>query len=80
MIQCACINDVTGTILLCRGPNVLLCTLNGEYLLDQRVCTEGDESVTCCAFFEGSGNEFLTRNLIFTGHKHGVVNVSSFRV
>ena len=76
--QCVCINDVTGHILLCRSQNAALYTLNGELLLEQRACAEGDEVITACTFFEGSGNEFLTRNLVFTGHRHGVVNVSFF--
>lgn len=63
-------------MVLCRGPNVALHTLNGELILEQLVCVEGDELVTSCAFYEGTGNENLERNLIFTGHKRGVVNVS----
>ena len=69
-------NDVTGTILLCRGPTVSLFTLNGELLLEQHICVEGDELITSCAFYEGMGNEFLARELILTGHKRGVVDVS----
>ena len=76
MLQCAQINDVTGTIMLCRGPDVALFTINGDFLAEQHVCVEGDDNITSCAFYEGSGNEFLERNLIFTGHKRGVVNVS----
>ena len=67
---------MTGTILLCRGQDAALFTLNGELLLEQHACAEGDEVITSCACFEGSGNEYLSRNLIFTGHRHGVVNVS----
>ena len=54
-----------------------LYTLNGELLLEQHVCAEGDEAVTSCAFYEGSGSEYLDQNLIFTGHKRGAVNVSA---
>ena len=61
--------------MLCRGREVALFTLNGEPLLEQHVCVEGDDMVTSCAFYEGSGNEYLEQNLIFTGHKRGVVNV-----
>ena len=74
--QCARINDVTGVIVLCRGSEVSLWTLNGDVILKQNIYVEGDESISSCAFYEGSGNEFLERNLIFTGHKKGVVNVS----
>ena len=75
-VQCARINDVTGVIMLCRGPEVSLWTLNGDAILKQNIYVEGDENISSCAFYEGSGNEFLERNLIFTGHKKGVVNVS----
>ena len=77
-IQCARINDVTGVILLCRGPEVSLWTLNGDALLEQNIYVEGDDTIFSCAFYEGSGNEYLERNLIFTGHKKGVVSVSAF--
>ena len=74
--QCACINDVTGMIALCRGSEASLWTLNGDPILEQNVCVEGDNSITSCAFFEGSGSEHLERELLFVGHKKGVVNVS----
>ena len=75
-MQCARINDVTGVIMLCRGPEVSLWTLNGDPILEQNICVEGDKTISSCAFYEGSGEEYLERNLIFTGHKKGVVNVS----
>lgn len=74
-LQCARINDVTGVIMLCRGPEVSLWTLNGDDILEQNIYVEGDDIISSCAFYEGSGNEYLERNLIFTGHKKGVVNV-----
>ena len=61
--------------MLCRARTVSLFTLNGETVLDQDVCHEPDDNIVACAFYEGSGNEFLERDLIFTGHKRGVVNV-----
>ena len=73
--QVACINDTTGMILLCSGPAAALYTLNGDLLLEQHVCAEGDETITSCAFYEGSGSEYLEQDLIFTGHKRGAVNV-----
>ena len=73
--QCAVINDTTGTMLLCAGPKAALYTLNGDLLLEQHVCAEGDEAITSCAFYEGSGNEYLEQNLVFTGHRRGAVNV-----
>lgn len=74
-LQCALINDVTGVIMLCRGSEVSLWTINGDLILEQNIYVEGDDMVSSCAFYEGSGNEYLERNLIFTGHRRGVVNV-----
>ncbi|CAK7235168.1 Beige protein-like 1 [Sporothrix eucalyptigena] len=75
-VECARINDVTGEILLCSGPNVVLYTLNGDLLLDQNVCDGGPEDyVYSCAFYEGAGNEWLENCLVFTGHRRGRVNI-----
>lgn len=62
--------------MLCRGHTLSLSTLNGDLILEQNVCLEGEEVIISCAFYEGLGNEYLERDLIFTGHKRGVVNVS----
>lgn len=61
--------------MLCRGSEVSLWTQNGDLILEQDVFVEGDDIISACAFYEGSGNEYLERDLIFTGHKKGVVNV-----
>ncbi|KAJ6781729.1 hypothetical protein PWT90_05226 [Aphanocladium album] len=74
-VECARINDVSGEILLCSGPSVILYTLNGSVILDQNVCPDPDDYVHACAFYEGAGNEWLENQLIFTGHSRGVVNV-----
>ncbi|KJZ75824.1 hypothetical protein HIM_04648 [Hirsutella minnesotensis 3608] len=74
-VECARINDVTGEILLCSGPNVLLYTINGSLILDQNVCSDRDDYVHSCAFYEGAGNEWLENHLIFTGHSRGRVNI-----
>jgi hypothetical protein len=74
-IECAQINDVTGDIMLCRGQKVALYTLNGELILDQNVCTDHDDWISSCAFYEGTGNEWLETTLVFTGQRRGVVNI-----
>lgn len=88
-VECARIHDVTGEIMLCSGPSVLLYTLNGELILDQNVCstdvdvTNSGDYIHSCAFYEGTststvgggGNEWVEENLVFTGHKRGRVNV-----
>ena len=76
MGQCARINDTTGDVMLCRKRHVALYTLNGALLLNQDVCAEGDDHVVSCAFYEGTGNEWLERSILFTGHIQGCVKVS----
>lgn len=74
-VECAQINDVSGDIMLCRGQKVTLYTLNGDLILDQNVCNDHDDYIFSCAFYEGTGNEWLENNLVFTGHRRGVVNI-----
>ncbi|ROT40949.1 WD repeat and FYVE domain-containing protein [Sodiomyces alkalinus F11] len=74
-VECASINDVTGDLMLCCGPNVVLYNINGSLMLDQNVCMESDDFVHSCAFYEGSGNEWLQNQLIITGHRRGRVNI-----
>lgn len=75
-VDCAQINDSNGNIMICRENFVTLYTLNGEELLHQKVSGESDGGIVSCAFYEGLGNEWLERELLFTGHANGVVNVS----
>ena len=44
-------------------------------MIQQDVYVEGDDVISSCAFYEGNGNDYLERQLVFTGHKRGVVNV-----
>ncbi|EMR65376.1 putative beige beach domain-containing protein [Eutypa lata UCREL1] len=75
-VECARVNDASGEIMLCSGPNVALYTINGDPILDQNVCAEPDDFVHSCAFYEGSGgSEWLESYLVFTGHKRGRVNI-----
>ena len=54
----------------------MLFSLNGQLLLEQAVATGNhDDTIVSCAFYEGVGNEWLEAELIFTGHRRGVVNV-----
>ncbi|QVM11455.1 hypothetical protein D8B26_006103 [Coccidioides posadasii str. Silveira] len=71
------INDATGNIMVCRGSRVSLYTLNGALLLEQVVCDQNEDCILSCAFYEGVSNEWLERELIFTGHRRGLVNVWS---
>ncbi|KAI9803261.1 MAG: hypothetical protein M1825_002052 [Sarcosagium campestre] len=74
-VECARINDITGNILLCRGARVELFGLNGNLLIDQQVGDDTDDVIFSCAFYEGVANEWLERDILFTGHRYGVVNV-----
>ena len=76
-IDCATINDVTGNIAICRGARITMYTLNGEHLLDQTTGDPNDDAILSCACYEGAGNEWLERDLLFTGHKRGIVRVWS---
>ena len=73
-VESARINDVTGTIMLCRGQKVALYTLNGELILEQSVCSDHEDWILSCAFYEGTGNEWLENELVFTGQRRGVAN------
>jgi hypothetical protein len=74
-LQAAQISNVSGHIALCRGSHVLLFTLNGHLLVEQKVSEAPDDQILCCAFYNGAANEWVERELFFTGHSHGVVNV-----
>lgn len=74
-VEDAKINSVNGEIMLCSGPNLLLYTLNGSLIFDMNVCSDPEDYVHSCAFYEGAGNEWLEDQLIFTGHRKGRVNV-----
>lgn len=66
--------------MVCRGNRITLFSLNGALLLDQAVCEAADDCILSCAFYEGANNEWLERELLFTGHRKGLVNVSVVQV
>jgi len=80
-VQAARVSNATGRIVLCQGSYVLLFTINGHLLVKQKIRDDnpGDSSddggIVTCAFYEGAGNEYLERELLFTGHRHGVANI-----
>lgn len=61
--------------MVCRNCRISLYTLNGDLILDQAACEQNDDDILSCAFYEGFGNEWLERELLFTGHRKGLVNV-----
>ncbi|CAO2654061.1 Nn.00g107940.m01.CDS01 [Neocucurbitaria sp. VM-36] len=76
-VQAARINSVTGHLVLACGHRLIVTTLNGTVLLDEDVCDSEDdvEGITAVAVYEGVGNEWCERELIFTGHRRGVVKI-----
>lgn len=78
-IECTTINDVTGNIVVCYGSWVSIFTLNGELLVRQdtsdRNHSAGDDTIMSVACYEGAGTEWLERDLLFTGHKRGIVRI-----
>ncbi|RVD82445.1 uncharacterized protein DFL_006872 [Arthrobotrys flagrans] len=80
-IHCITLNDVTGDILVSRPTDMTLYTLNGELVLRksiEEVCP--DQVIMSTAFYEGVSNEWLERELIFTGHRRGIVNIWSKQI
>ncbi|RKF65021.1 Beige protein-like protein 1 [Erysiphe neolycopersici] len=73
-INCACINDVNGNIMICMGQIVKIFTLNGELILEQNICYDHDDFISSCAWYEGVGNEWIENELCFTGQCGGVAN------
>ncbi|PSN72526.1 beach-domain-containing protein [Corynespora cassiicola Philippines] len=75
-IQAARINSVTGHVVLACGRRLIVTTLNGKLLLDQDVCdVDDDGDITALAVYEGVGNEWCERELIFTGHRRGLAKI-----
>lgn len=76
-VQAARINSATGHIVLAIGSRLIITTLNGTVLLDEDVCDGDDdtEGITSVAVYDGVGNEWCERELIFTGHRRGIVKV-----
>ena len=75
-VVCARVNDVTADLLICHKQSLALFTLNGDRIAARDIIQpNSDDAIHSCAFYEGSGNKYLTRQLIFTGHQRGIVNV-----
>ncbi|RMZ83629.1 hypothetical protein DV738_g1137, partial [Chaetothyriales sp. CBS 135597] len=77
VLECAWINDVTGNLVLCHGSFISMYSINGDLLLKQDVGDAGGGDIVSVACYEGAGNEWLERDIIFTGHRRGVVKVWS---
>jgi hypothetical protein len=76
-VQAAKINSATGHIVMAAGTRLIVTTLNGTILLDEDICDGDDdtEGITAVSVYEGVGNEWCERELIFTGHRRGIVKV-----
>jgi len=76
-VECTTINDVTGNVIVCHGSWVSIFTLNGGLLVCQDTSerSSAEDNIISVACYEGAGNEWLERDILFTGHKRGVVKV-----
>jgi beige protein homolog 1 len=81
LVESAAINDITGNLVLCHDSTVSMFNLNGELLLTQDTSLKEKrkeaDKITSCACYEGADNEWLERDILFTGHKGGVVKIWS---
>lgn len=75
-IDFAQIDHKTGHIILCSGQTAKLYTINGELILEQRLCSDLQDRINCCAFYTSSGNEWIEGEYILTGHTQGIAKVS----
>ncbi|CAJ0639828.1 8424_t:CDS:10 [Entrophospora sp. SA101] len=73
-VQFVAINDTTGDIITCSGSVIRIWTINGDLYVEKSISQFADP-IQCCIFYEGKHNEWLYEDLIFTGHKKGVIKV-----
>jgi beige protein homolog 1 len=76
-VEAVAVNDATGDIATCSGPNLHWWTVNGDLFADQMICADSRKGILACVFYEGVGQEWIARDLLFTAHKDGVVRVIS---
>jgi hypothetical protein len=39
------------------------------------ICAEDEHGILSCVFYDGIGHEWIAKDLLFTGHKDGVIRV-----
>ena len=69
------VNDATGDIATCAGPNLHWWTINGDLFAEQTISTDAQKGILACVFYEGVGHEWIPKDLLFTAHKEGIVRV-----
>ncbi|KIW04511.1 hypothetical protein, variant [Verruconis gallopava] len=74
-VRMARISNETGDILLARGRNVKVTSLNGVELLEQQVCVEPEDEVMSIAWVNARRHEWLDKCLFLTGHRLGYVKI-----
>ncbi|KAG5519106.1 hypothetical protein PMAC_002193 [Pneumocystis sp. 'macacae'] len=74
-IQCVSINDTNGDIATCSGTIISIWTINGDLLLHQNIQFNENDMIFSCKFYEGINDEWIERDLIFTGHGSGIVQI-----
>jgi len=74
-VRMARINNGTGDVLLARGRNIKITSLNGIQLLEQQICEEADDEVMSVSWIEARRHEWLDKSLFLTGHRVGLVKL-----
>ena len=74
-VEVAAVNDMTGDIATCSGPYLHWWTINGDLYAEQMICAEDEHGILSCVFYDGIGHEWIAKDLLFTGHKDGVIRV-----
>ncbi|CCJ30042.1 unnamed protein product [Pneumocystis jirovecii] len=74
-IQCISINDTNGDIATCSGTTISIWTINGDLLLRQNIQFNENDMIFSCKFYEGINDEWIECDLIFTGHRLGIVRI-----
>ncbi|KAG0346054.1 hypothetical protein BG004_002567, partial [Podila humilis] len=73
-VRVVAINDATGDIATCAGPVLRLWTVNGDLIL-QKYTTQIGDPILDCVFYAGRTGEWVSREILFTSHRRGIVKV-----
>ncbi|KAF9901263.1 hypothetical protein EC991_006368 [Linnemannia zychae] len=73
-VRVVAINDATGDIATCSGPVLRLWTVNGDMIL-QKYTTQIGDPILDCVFYSGRTGEWLSKEIVLTSHRRGIVKV-----
>jgi hypothetical protein len=76
------VNNISGEICICTNTSIFLCSINGELLasVDTSSVLSGSSSLAkterdISALALSEGPEWMSNNLIFTGHRNGSLGI-----